>query len=326
MRIITNILLTLSLILAGLAHAETPEKKMITVGAQWKIGPSTAYWIVAKEKGFFENLGFEVNIVGIMGSQANLSALQSGQVDLASPQAFTLAKARAEGFKAKMIMCYVPKPQLGVVYHRGRGIKSPLDLEGKTLGIVAGSGEALLLPMFAKVNGVSVEKIKVTQLSYGVLNGMFFEGKLDAMTTFMPYLPRFLSDGHKVAAFQYEDYGIYFNGITGTEKFLKENPITVRRFVRATQKAFDWIYENQKEAVDIFYKVQPELISDDHQADYDQFKLVMSTQYDDISRKKGVGWMNDSKWKKTFKFTEDNFDSKINFSTGDIYTNEFLRQ
>ena len=88
-------MLTLSLILAGLAHAETPEKKMITVGAQWKIGPSTAYWIVAKEKGFFENLGFEVNIVGIMGSQANLSALQSGQVDLASPQAFTLAKARA---------------------------------------------------------------------------------------------------------------------------------------------------------------------------------------------------------------------------------------
>ena len=119
------------------ALGETPEKKEITVAAQWKIGPSTAYWVVAKEKGFYDNLGFDVNIVGLMGTQKNITGLQAGQVDLASPAAFALAKARADGFKAKMILCYVQKPQLGVIYHNNIGINTPSNLEGKTLGGVA---------------------------------------------------------------------------------------------------------------------------------------------------------------------------------------------
>ncbi|MBF0280932.1 MAG: ABC transporter substrate-binding protein [SAR324 cluster bacterium] len=326
MRILSILILSAMMFVTGFAHAETPEREEITVAAQWKIGPSTAYWIIAKEKGFYDNLGFKVNIVGLMGSQKNLAGLQAGQVDFSSPQAFVLAKARADGFKAKMILCYVPKPQLGVIYHTNKGINSPKDLEGKTIGSVPGSGEALLFPIFTEKNGISFEKIKVEQLSYGVLNGRFFEGKLDGITTFMPYLPRFQSDGHKVAAFQYEDYGIYFNGISATEKFLMENPVTVRRFVQATQKAFKWIYENPKESVDIFFKAQPELKSDNPQVDYDEFELVMSTQYDETGLAKGVGWMTDSKWQKTLQFTEKNFDAKINFSPDEIYTNEFLLQ
>ncbi len=324
MRTIISLMLAVLIVGGGFAYGETPEKKQITVAAQWKIGPSTAYWVIAKEKGFYDNLGFDVNIVGLTGSQKNIAGLQAGQIDLASPAAFVLAKARAQGFKAKMIMCYVPKPQLGVIYHTNKGIKSPMDLEGKTLGSVPGSGEFLLFPAFAKKNGISIDKIKIEQVSYGVLHGMFFEGKLDGIITFMPYLPRFQSDGHKVAGYHYDDYGIYFNGVTATEKFLKENPVTVRRFIHATQKAFDWIYEHPKESVDIFFKAEPATKGDDPKADYEEFRLVMSTQYDETSRIKGVGWMTDSKWKQTLKFTEENFDTKINFAPNEIYTNEFL--
>jgi len=160
-----------------------------------------------------------------------------------------------------MVMCYVPKPQLGVIYHTNKGIESSIDLEGKTLGSVPGSGEFMLFPAFCKKNGVAIDNIKIEQVSYGVLHGMFFEGKLDGIITFMPYLPRFKADGHKVTGFQYEDYGIYFNGVCATEKFLTENPVTVRRFIHASQKAFDWIYEHPKESVDIFFKAQPALKS-----------------------------------------------------------------
>jgi ABC-type nitrate/sulfonate/bicarbonate transport system substrate-binding protein len=102
--------------------------------------------------------------------------------------------------------------------------------------------------------------------------------------------------------------------------------VTVRRFVHATQKAFDWIYKHPKESVDIFFKAQPALKSDKPEADYEQFELVMSTQYDDTGRVKGVGWMTDSKWKQTLKFAEENFDAKIDFGLNEIYTNEFLIQ
>lgn len=325
MRKTISVLVAILLLGAGIAYGEAPEKKSITVGAQWKIGPSTAYWVTAKEKGFYDNLGFDVNIVGLTGSQKNLAGLQAGQVDLASPMAALLAKARSQGFKAKMIMCYVPKPQLGVIYSTEKGIKSPKDLEGKTLGAVPGSGEFLLFPAFCKNNGIDINKIKIEQVSYGVLHGMFFEGKLDGIITFMPYLPRFKAEGHKVAGYQYDDYGVYFNGVCATEKFLKENPVTVRRFIHATQKAFDWIYQNPNESIDIFFKKQPATKGDDPQADYDQFKLVMSTQYDKTSQVKGVGWMTDEKWKKTLDFAAKNFDAKIDFAPGDIYTNEFLK-
>ena len=325
MRTVVCIVLAVLIFGGGLAWGEVPEKKQITVAAQWKIGPSTAYWVIAKEKGFYDNLGFKVNIVGLMGSQKNVAGLQAGQVDMASPQAFVLAKARAEGFKAKMIMCYVPKPQLGVIYNTNKGIKSPLDLEGKTLGAVPGSGEFLLFPAFCNQEGINPDKIKIEQVSYGVLHGLFFGGKLDGIITFMPYLPRFISDGHQVAGYPYQDYGIYFNGLCATEKFLEENPVTVRRFIHATQKAFDWIYANPRESVDIFFKLHPET-KGDAKADFEQFKLVMSTQYDDTSQTKGVGWMTDTKWQKTLKFTEQNFDAKITFEPNEIYTNEFLMQ
>ena len=63
MRILLSLILV-TMMMVGITYAEEPEKKQITVSAQWKIGPSTAYWVIAKEKGFYDNLGFEVNIVG----------------------------------------------------------------------------------------------------------------------------------------------------------------------------------------------------------------------------------------------------------------------
>jgi NitT/TauT family transport system substrate-binding protein len=326
MRTLISVILAALIIGGGIVYGETPEKKQLTVAAQWTIGPSTAYWVIAKEKGFYDDLGFEVNIVGLTGSQANLTGLQAGQVDMACPLAFVLAKARTEGFKAKMIMCYVPKPQLGVIYHTDRGIGSPKDLEGKTLGSVPGSGELLLFPAFCKKNGISIDKIKIEQVSYGVLHGMFLEGKLNGIITFMPYLPRFQAEGKKVAGFQYDDYGIYFNGLCATEQFLKENPVMVRRFVQATQKAFDWIYRNPKESIDIFYKKQPATKGEDPNVAYKEFELVMSASYDETGLQKGLGWMHDSKWQQTLKFTEENYDAKINFAPSEIYTNEFLME
>ncbi|MBT4527915.1 MAG: ABC transporter substrate-binding protein [Deltaproteobacteria bacterium] len=325
MRILLSLILV-TMMMVGITYAEEPEKKQITVSAQWKIGPSTAYWVIAKEKGFYDNLGFEVNIVGNTSSKVVIAGLESGQLDFGSPAAYFLAGARSQGFKGKMLLCYVPMPQLGIIYHTNRNIKSPKDLEGKTLGGVPGTSDIMLFSRFAITNGISIEKVKLEKLSYGVLHGMFFEGKLDGMATFMPYLARYKSEGHQVAGFPYGDYGIYFNGITASEKFLKENPITTKRFIQATQKAFAWIYEHPKESIDLFFEAQPELKSDNPQTDYDQFDLVMSTHYDEIGHKKGLGWMIDSKWRKTLQFAAENFGAKINFSPNEIYTNEFLMQ
>ena len=324
MRALISLMLAVLIIGGGLAYGETPERKQITVSAQWKLGPSTAYWVIAKEKGFYDDLGFKVNLVGLMGSTKTIVALQAGQVDMGCPSGYALVQARGTGFKAKMLLCYVPMPQLGVIYHTNRGINSPKDLEGKTIGGVPGTGDLLLLPSYCKYHGVDFDKIKIENLSYAVLHGMFFEGKLDGIATFMPYLPRFRNDGHKVNAFPYEDYNVYFNGLSATDKFIKENPVTVRRFVQATQKAFVWIYENPKEAIDLYFKAQPELKGDNPDVDYEAFKLVMSTQYDQTSKIKGVGWMTAAKWEKTMQFAAEHFEAETNFAPNEIFTNEFL--
>lgn len=324
MRTMLSLMLAVLIIGGGLAYGETPERKQITVSAQWKLGPSTAYWVIAKEKGFYDDLGFKVNVVGLMGSTKTIVALEAGQVDMGCPSGYALVKARGTGFKAKMLLCYVPTPQLGVIYHTNRGIASPKDLEGKTIGGVPGTGDLLLFSSYCKSHGINIDKIKIEQLSYAVLHGMFFEGKLDGITTFLPYLPRFRNDGHKVDAFPYEDYNVYFNGLSATEKFIKENPVTVRRFVQATQKAFAWIYENPKESIDLYFSAQPELKGDNPEVDYEAFKLVMSTQYDETSKIKGVGWMTETKWKKTMQFAAEHFEAEINFAPNELFTNEFL--
>ena len=93
MRTILSLMLAVLIIGGGLAYGETPERKQITVSAQWKLGPSTAYWVIAKEKGFYDDLGFKVNIIGLMGSTKNIVALEAGQVDMGCPSGLRFSES-----------------------------------------------------------------------------------------------------------------------------------------------------------------------------------------------------------------------------------------
>jgi ABC-type nitrate/sulfonate/bicarbonate transport system substrate-binding protein len=138
-------------------------------------------------------------------------------------------------------------------------LASPKDLEGKKIGMAAGSGVQLAIANMAKAHGVNVKKIVFVNLQPPDQAPALARGDIDAMAVWQPYLLA----GQKLGG------RIYFTGnrsyIEGQEKpvrwlyldaglnvagdFLQKNPNTVKALMRALLRATDYINGNPRAEV-----------------------------------------------------------------------------
>jgi NitT/TauT family transport system substrate-binding protein len=171
-----------------------------------------------------------------------------------------------------------------------------------------------------KVNWVTVEATQKIPL--------LLAGKVDATAVFVttgdPILAREtpkLGGHHKIS---YADHGvdIYSNGITTTDKFIEENPGTVRGFVQATVKAYEFSFAQPEETVRIFVKHQPHLSPDMSRAHLEAVRGIVLTP---ATRANGIGWAVEEKMRRTRDITLSAYSKTAEVPLQDIYTNQFLR-
>src|SRR5581483_3902670 len=220
------------------AQVETPEVK---ITLDWAFQGPQSIFLYGLDEGRFKAEGLRPTIDRGSGSSDVMTRVASRAYQFGWADIATMIKFNAENPGSKLMAVYVTggNSPLAVVTVDGRGIKTPKDLEGKTLGATAGSAAFTMFNEFAKEAGFDASKITWRQLSGQLREPMMVKGNVDAVAGFTTSsIMSVVQLGvplEKVVTLRYNDYGLkqYGTAIIVRPDFAKQNPKTVAAVVRA---------------------------------------------------------------------------------------------
>jgi ABC-type nitrate/sulfonate/bicarbonate transport system substrate-binding protein len=212
--------------------------------------PASAALYVAQEKGYFKDEGLDVAFDSYISGHLGLDALFSGKADLATVGDTPIARAVIEGKPVTVIatLCEVNRAVL-IVARRDRGILTPGDLKGKTVGVVEGTTAEFFLHIFLTTSYIPRTEVRIVGLETEEVVDALVGGEVDAVSTWFP---------HTIAARdRLGDNGIVLDdpsiykmtwNITAAKDFAGSHPERIGKALRAIVRANRFIVERPGEA------------------------------------------------------------------------------
>lgn len=320
--------LALTLALAAVpAAAQVPIKLVLN----WKYEGPQAWFFLAQDKGYFKEEGLDVTIDQGEGSAASIpkvaaGAYQAGFGDLNA--LVDLAAKRPADAPVAVYMLY-NTPPFAVVVKSDSPIKTPKDLEGKTIGGPANDGALKLFPAFAKIARIDPAKVTITNMAPNLREQMLARGQIDAgfgYVTTVSFSARGMGlDPAKDLRFiRYGDHGmdLYSNTVFFSRSFAKDNPKAVAGFVKALNRAVKDVIADPDAGVDFAIKREPLL-----KRDVEKDKLLATLRNDmshpEIARI-GLGDVDDARLKKDIAIVVEANALPRTPEAGEIFDRSFL--
>ncbi|MCP3761217.1 ABC transporter substrate-binding protein [Domibacillus sp. A3M-37] len=223
--------------------------------------------IIADKMGYFKEEGLNVtnNLVESGPDIGPMVAGGSAPISLQTNFMDIILSSTGVGVKIVAPLAQIAGTQ-AVVAGPDAGIKSPKDLEGKTIGIPTGADVVIAINNMAEEYGVDMEKVKVANLAPSDALTALQSGDIDAMAAWEPFITKGIAAGGTFLfsgtsnALEGEakpvDWMSVHTTLQVTDDFLEENPNTVKAVIRALNKATAYINDNREEAVAV---LAPEL-------------------------------------------------------------------
>ncbi|WP_412758866.1 ABC transporter substrate-binding protein [Metabacillus fastidiosus] len=228
----------------------------LTLKYEGSVGTVT-YPELAQDLGYLDPIKLEW-IGNTTSGPASIQNAATGETHFGGAFNGAIAKLIASGAPIKSVIGYYGSDEHtfhGFYILEGSPIKNARDLIGKKVGMnTMGAHHEFVLKEYLRQNGLTEDEIKqVTlvvvppvnteqalrqkQIDVAVLGGMLRDRALEKGG-----ISKLFSD--------YDLFGSFTGGsLVFTEKFIKENPNTVSKFVEATAKAIEWAQTTPKEEV-----------------------------------------------------------------------------
>jgi NitT/TauT family transport system substrate-binding protein len=298
--------------------------KPVSLQADWVYGGPNAGLVVAKEKGFFADAGLDVTINQGKGSGSTAQIVASKAVQFGFADGFVVGNSVSKGMKLKMVAGVYRRNPCAALVLEESGIRSPKDLEGKTVGIATGSAQFQQWPAFMKGAGLDASKVRVINVDGAGAGPALISGQVAAIAGFAQgYIPSIEIRGKKkVRAFWYADEGVtaMSNGIIVHQDLLAE-PDLIRSMVRATMKGFIYGRANAEEMTQIVKKYQE---TTDPAITLREAQLSWSTWVTPTTANKPLGWMAPEDWTATVAVLKAYGGVTTPLEAAELYTNEFV--
>jgi putative hydroxymethylpyrimidine transport system substrate-binding protein len=233
----------------------------MTLLLDWFVNPDHGPIIVAQELGYFADQGLEVEVVAPADPADPPKLVAAGKADLAISYQPQLHLQVAEGLPLMRVGTLVATPLNCLLVLEDGPIETPADLKGGKIGFsVAGVEEALLHAVLGKY-GVSVDEVELVNVNWS-LSPSLMSGQVDAV---IGAYRNFELNQMEIEEVPGKCFFIEAEGVpTYDELIYVANPETmdadkVRRFLRATELATQYIVNHPEKSWEIFSSTSAEL-------------------------------------------------------------------
>jgi putative hydroxymethylpyrimidine transport system substrate-binding protein len=253
---------------AGAALAAAAPLRAVAAGAEkfallldWYINPDHAPLVIAKEGGYFERVGLDVDMVVASDASAPAKLVAAGSADAAITYQPDLMLQLKAGLPLVRFGTLIETPLNCLIVLKDGPIKSLADLKGKTVGYSVAGFQDAYLSAILKSTGLSAADVKTVNLNYNLIPPLL-AGQVDAIMDGYRNveLIQLGLQGHPATAYYPEENGVpvYDELVYVTRGALRADP-RLARFDAAVEAATIFLTNHPDEGLAIFLKAHPDL-------------------------------------------------------------------
>jgi putative hydroxymethylpyrimidine transport system substrate-binding protein len=243
---------------------QNAEMEKVTLLLDWFPNIDHVPLYVAQENKIFENHGLEVELLwgGDPDAPLKLVAAKEYPFAVSYQQSVTIARASEEVLPVKSIGLLVEHPLNTISFLKKTGIKTPADFKGKKIGYTVAPLDVLLFNAIAANAGLAEDDYELINVGTNILAPLL-SGQIDAVIgPFRNYEINMLKlEGAEADYFALEKHGIpdyYELVIITNDVYLENHPKTAKKLMMAVQEAIKFTKEKPDEALQLFFKANPD--------------------------------------------------------------------
>src|SRR4051794_26150201 len=303
------------------ASTNEKELKKITVVLDWTPNTNHTGLYVAQDQDFYEEEGLDVEII-MPGETGADQLIASGKADFGVSYQESITQARIQEVPIVSIAAVIQHNTSGFASPAEKNIVSPKDFAGKSYGGWGSPVEESVIASLMKQENANPDDVSIINMGD---TDFFTAVKRDVDFAWIYYGWTGVEAelrGEKINMIYLTDYSKnldYYTPVLATnEDMIENNPETVKAFLKATSKGYQYSIDEPTKAADILIAAAPDLDAD----------LVRKSQewlapkyQDDAPRwgeQKLEVWENYATWMHENKLLEKQLNAK------EAFTNEFL--
>jgi putative hydroxymethylpyrimidine transport system substrate-binding protein len=253
-----------SLLIAALAAfiaAPAAAADKLTVVLDWFVNPDHAPLVIAKEGGYFERAGLDVDLIAPADPSSPPRFVAAGKADVAITYQPDLMLQIKEGLPLVRFGTLIETPLNCLIVLKDGPIKTLADLKGKKVGYSVASFQDAYLSAILKSAGLTGKDVELVNVNFNLVTALM-SGQVDAAIDGYRNveLVQLELQNHPGIAFYPEENGVpvYDELIYVTNDKMRNDP-RLARFLHAIEDATIFLTNHPEEALAMFIKAHNDL-------------------------------------------------------------------
>ncbi len=244
----------LFIIFTFLLSLNAKDLKNTSLQLQWKHQFQFAGYYMAKEKGFYQDAGFDVEIkefefgMNVPNEIVNKKSIYG----VGRP---TLIVSRSNGDNIVLLASiFQSSPNIWLAI-KNRQVNTLEDFKNKKVMVTGDAKEDATIMSMVFSKGIQLKDLNVIEHSFNIND--LISGKTDLMSSYISNEPFLLKQkGYESQIFDPKDYGFdFYNDILfTTEDEVNNNPEDVKKFTQASIRGWKYAFNNIEETVNLIYE------------------------------------------------------------------------
>jgi NitT/TauT family transport system substrate-binding protein len=298
----------------------------------WTLYGEHAPFFVARDKGFYREEGLEVEIQEGSGSTTVAQLVANASNPVAYVDAATMMRGVGAGMPIKAVGVTLQQSPMSFIYRADAARPTKIsEIKGSRIAITAGDASLAIFTAFMGKLGMKVEDVQmITVANPAAKEQAVLSKQADALLGyFMDQGPRMqLQTGVKMGWTRlYDMAGVttLSSAIIANNDWMKEakNQDTLRRFLRASQRGWQYSFDNRDEAAEIFRKAAPVFTQEIAKLEVDGTMTIIRTER---TKGKPIAWSDAGDWADSQDLLEKFAKLKAQPDVNIYFTNSYLAE
>lgn len=232
----------------------------LTVLLDWYPNAVHTFLYEAEEQGYFKEAGLDVTLRTPADTNDALKLVAAGKADLALSYQMQVAMSRSEDIPIVSVGAIVRHPLNQIFVQESSGVRSPKDLEGRTVGYPSIPLDQEIVETMVRSDGGDPSKVRFVDVGWDLIPSMTTK-KVDGIIGGYINHEKLLleKEGEKLSAFDPSKYGVpdYYELVMTTgESELERKNDAIRKFMEAAAKGQQYTAEHPDEALKLLLDKQ----------------------------------------------------------------------